>query len=44
MRFGDKTKGYQFEWFNSAFERYLPPSSPTVFETLHPLQVNKNTA
>ena len=44
LRFGDKTlKGYLSEWFNNAFERYLPqPSIPTAFETKHPKQVNEN--
>jgi putative DNA primase/helicase len=44
MRLDDKIlKGYQVEWFSSAFERYLsPPFISTTFETLHPLQLNEN--
>ena len=35
-------KGYQSEWFKNAFERYLPQTPPTTFETEHPEQVNEN--
>jgi len=39
VRIGDKTsKGYERQWFEDAFARYLPPSDPK-----HPKQVNGNS-